>query len=613
MRGGLLDPRQRALDAYARGDWNEASALAAKRLKLRPRDRDALRLLARASGRLGRDESAQALFRRLGAMDAEAEDFFVLATTLLRQRDDAQAVAMLERANRADPDHAETLFELSRLYAKVDRLAEATALAERLARRPGWEARAGARLGILYDEQNDPARAAESLARALRLDPRLRGAGLGPTAARIRLARALLKDHKPAEARSQLESVHEPAALGEAAWLLSRVAIQERDHEGAQVALAAAARFGEEPFKAFEPAPFVGSARCEQCHPEIHRLEQTGRHARTFHPADDAQAIVFPDRPWPDPNDPSVVHSVRRSREGIEIALETKVNKKALVAIVDYVLGSGKHALTPVGHDAEGNPIELRFSYYAATHGWDFTPGQPVHPRDEAGYLGARQTRDSMRRCLNCHTTNFRSAAAARTEPRPPKTTKSHLERLESNPESADRGIGCERCHGPGGNHVAAVELGLSDPAIGRFKFASEARVMALCTECHGTKGRSLPDDNPALVVRFQATTLTWSKCYLQTREKLGCLTCHSPHRDAGDRPSRFYESRCLACHAQRAESSAAGGRSRAPVLPDGARRAVCPVNPTHDCLSCHMPPVKGAIPHTTFTDHYIRRFARGS
>jgi formate-dependent nitrite reductase cytochrome c552 subunit len=202
------------------------------------------------------------------------------------------------------------------------------------------------------------------------------------------------------------------------------------------------------------------------------------------------------------------------------------------------------------------------------------------------------QSRDALRRCLNCHTTNFRAAL------------------LRLGPEAADRGIGCERCHGPGGNHLAAIDLGFSDPAVGRFKTSSEARVMALCAQCHGTRGRLIPDDNPALTVRFQATTLTWSKCYAESREALGCLTCHSPHRDASDRSASFYESRCRACHASEAKllPSATGRRARTPALPEGARRAVCPINPTRDCLNCHMPPVRGAVPHTTFTEHHIRR-----
>jgi hypothetical protein len=384
-----------------------------------------------------------------------------------------------------------------------------------------------------------------------------------------------------------LETLLEAGPDREASWLLSRAAIQQGDRALAAAALEAARGFGSERPEAFEPAPFVGSARCAECHPEVHRFEQAGRHARTFHPADDLHGITWPDHPWPDPNDPTVSHTLRRTRD--RVALSATVHGQVLQAVVDYVLGSGKHASTPVGHDAGGQPLELRFSYYAAISGWDCTPGHPLHPRVDAGYLGEPQTRDSLRRCLNCHTTNFRAA----------------LER--SGPESADRGIGCERCHGPGGNHLAAVELGLSDPAIGRFKTSPESRVMALCAQCHGTRGRLIADDNPALTVRFQATTLTWSKCYRESNETLGCLTCHSPHRDAGDRSARFYESRCLLCHARQAEPAATGRRLRTPALPEGARRAVCPVNPTRDCLTCHMTPVKGAVPHTTFTDHHIR------
>jgi tetratricopeptide (TPR) repeat protein len=587
LRIGLRDPLQRGFAAYAREDWSEATARATKRLKVKPDDLEARRLLARASARLGRDSTAQTLFYQLGAASASAEDFFLLAKTLEREGRGSQAVTMLERALELDPAHAESLFELSGLYAGMDRLAEATDLAERLEPLPGWSARASARLGVLHDDQNDPARAARVLERALRLDPQLHGAGISPATARNLLARALLQIHRPAEARSQLETLLQAGPDREASWLLSRAAMQQGEKTLALAALKDARGFASDQPEAFEPAPFVGSAGCAECHPEVHGFEQAGRHARTFHPVGTQEAIVLPDHPLTDPKDPTIVHALRR--RGDRIALEARIKGKELVALVDYMLGSGKHAQTPVGHDETGQIRELRFSFYAEIGGWDRSPGHPVRPHDEAGYLGELQTRDSLRRCLNCHTTNFRAALEA------------------SGPESADRGIGCERCHGPAGNHLAAVELGLSDPAIGRFKASSEARVMPLCAQCHGTRGRYLPDDNPGLIVRFQATTLTWSTCYVESRGALGCLTCHSPHRDAGDRPASFYESRCLGCHSRNAEPPAAGRRLRTPALPPGARRAVCPVNPDRDCLRCHMPPVKGAVPHTTFTDHHIR------
>ena len=60
--------------------------------------------------------------------------------------------------------------------------------------------------------------------------------------------------------------------------------------------------------------------------------------------------------------------------------------------------------------------------------------------------------RDGIVRRRQCHVTNPR-------EFRDPDKTG-------SGPEAADAGIGCEGCHGPGGNHVIAVEAELADRAI---------------------------------------------------------------------------------------------------------------------------------------------------
>src|SRR5438105_185653 len=64
---GTLD-RGRA--AYDRGDWRTASSLAAARLKEAPADRDALVLLARATARQDRHDSARSLYSRLGGASA---------------------------------------------------------------------------------------------------------------------------------------------------------------------------------------------------------------------------------------------------------------------------------------------------------------------------------------------------------------------------------------------------------------------------------------------------------------------------------------------------------------------------------------------------------------
>src|SRR5262245_57238013 len=68
--------------AYARGDWSQAETLARRRLKTDPTDLEAVRLLARATGRLGRDGPANALFARMGTKALQAEYLYLLGLGL---------------------------------------------------------------------------------------------------------------------------------------------------------------------------------------------------------------------------------------------------------------------------------------------------------------------------------------------------------------------------------------------------------------------------------------------------------------------------------------------------------------------------------------------------
>jgi hypothetical protein len=179
-----------------------------------------------------------------------------------------------------------------------------------------------------------------------------------------------------------------------------------------------------------------------------------------------------------------------------------------------------------------------------------------------------------LEECLDCHRTSLRAS-------RDPKL-----------PEARDRGIGCERCHGPGGHHLAAVAVNFDDLAIGRPSFASSEQITNLCAACHRADDPTIALDDPR-ALRFQTKTLPLSRCYSESGGDLSCTTCHDPHRDA-ETSAAFYEGRCLSCHS-------------ASTADKGTHRAVCPVNPSRDCLSCHMPPVAGAAPHTKFTDHFIR------
>ena len=118
-------------------------------MKGAPDDREALRLLARATARLGRDAPANALFARLGSAALQAEDLYLLGLGLDRAGQKEAAGRVWETGLALEPDHAEMMAQLIILDMAQSRPAEAAHLAERLARQPGWELRGEPRPGYI--------------------------------------------------------------------------------------------------------------------------------------------------------------------------------------------------------------------------------------------------------------------------------------------------------------------------------------------------------------------------------------------------------------------------------------------------------------------------------
>jgi tetratricopeptide (TPR) repeat protein len=579
----------RGRSAYARGDFPAAERLARQALKERPTDPEVLRLLARASARRGRYAQALEMYDRLGLDAIQAEDFALVGLGLRSEGRSAVARTSFERALRLDPRQAIALDALADLDTQADRLAEATERAKTLATISGWEARGEIRLGRLLARQSDPAGAVDAFSRALGYDRRQTG---DTRKVHKDLARALLRVGRADVAERVLHGldVGDP----EAAWLLSRAELRLGSLTAAADALRRAGGYVRTQVDQPEPAPFVGSAACVECHKDIHRLARGSRHAKTFWPGDELGSLRLPDRPVADPADPNVTETLERTPEGLR--LEARLGPDVRRALVAYAVGSGDRGLTPVGRDGSGRLRELRLSRYGDIDGWDVTTGHPVPIAPGVGlesYLGELMPPDDERRCLGCHTTDFRAA------------------RDQTGPVAADRGIGCERCHGPGDTHLRAIAAKFPDPAIARPRLADPERVVALCGQCHSPRGLRTVQPTDRDAIRFQAVTLTWSRCYTKTGKGLSCTTCHSPHHDA-DTAAAHYEPKCLACHApepppQRPAPANALASRHTARLPEGARRVPCPVNPRTNCLDCHMPVSKSTVRHTSFTDHHIR------
>lgn len=589
------DALAEARTAFERGHFATAAQMARARLRESKGDTDALRLLARCYTRQGRFDLAQDIYHELTVERMEADDCVLLANMLSGSGETAAAQKLLESALEKEPDHPETLAELARLFARSDRLLEAQELARRLSLIPGWEAHGWVLQGILFHELSQPERASEVLARAISTPSRAPGE-MAAADVRKLLARAQLAQSQPEAALETLAPLLDGASSdSEAVWLSSRAFLQKREFGAAERALERSAGHGANSPLEREPSPYAGAAACATCHKDIYDSQQSSHHAHTFARAADMERWSLPREPVPDRFDSEVLHELIRLDQEL-VYSTTRAGQKA-GGTVDFVFGSGDRGATPVGRDEHGALVEFRLSYYGADVGWDVTTGHPDLPSNAAtggpgAFLGRRLTRDIFRRCFECHTTD------------------AHLALQRSGPTAADHGIGCERCHGPGGNHVVAMNAAprLGDLAIARPRLANNVEVTGLCARCHSPRGNVVEQTDP-LSIRFQGSTLTWSRCFTQSQGSLSCVSCHDPHTDARTEPA-YYEQKCLDCHAParvRSEASDLADNTRSIVLPESVRRVPCPVNERSGCIECHMPERANVIRNTRFTDHFIR------
>jgi tetratricopeptide (TPR) repeat protein len=590
-----------ATSAYEAGDWKRAADVTRPLLKSKADNLEALRLYARASARMKHDSAAASIYSRLGVSRLEPEDRFLLGMLQVRAGQPEAALELWEETARAGDGNPELLDNLAKLSARMERFDEAADAARRLAAKPSWEARGLLLLGEIQAMLDDPRGSVESLRAALERDPSASGAPFPLADYRKRLARGLLKLGRPAEARAALDALRESDGAGgldrEAEWLLSRAWLQEGKLERAASASSSAGSYRSENPLDPEPSPYVGGARCVSCHREVSRSHDLSRHARTFHHGRDLLDLPFPDRPLADPGDAKITHAFKRENDKIKV--ETRAGDQVYQLIVEYAFGTSDRYVTMVGRDEARTYRAVRLSSYHTKDGmgWDRSAGDVPDSDASENKQGAPiRVRDGVVRCVYCHTTFYREFR----DP-PPESI---------GPEAADRGIGCERCHGPGGNHVKAIEGNFAESAIMNAGTGGANAIGRLCAGCHIVGSPTVISKTPAdpRWARSPGLTLNFSRCFSESDGAMSCMTCHDAHRDDRE-PVSFYEAKCLGCHAAQARPErklvAAGpsiGSARA-----GKKPTVCPVNATAKCLECHMPKVPMPTLHRDLTDHYIR------
>jgi hypothetical protein len=570
---------------------------------------ESLRSRARQAIGAGRFDEAFEILRRIDESRWAAEDCLALGSALLKRERIVLGWAALEAAKRIDPKHKEAVQALTEIRLKPalatgqerKRLREAFHQVEFLRLVPG-----GAPLGLLVGGLArfaiDSDQEEEFLDRlAVRDRAALRSVDSTSGATKL-IARLLMESGRAREAHGLLHSLNsDPINLAdraadrpmpdrEAAWLLSRAALQLDRHDTADLMLALAGEFGKIASPSSEPAPFVGSQRCGECHRRIYREQQRqSRHALTLRLGSGLKDVPLPIHPVPDPMKKSLTHAFSR-QAGDRIELESRDRNQVNHAIIAYAVGSGRHGITMLAQDKQGIARELRVSYFAENQSWGETKGIEFALRDAGDHIGVALAPKSLHKCLHCHTTWFRAVEKRSEGPR--------------RPEAADNGIGCERCHGPGLNHVKAAISGFAELAISLTPKTPSRERLKSCAECHAADG-TVQSSDPEFT-RAQGTTFLFSRCFTAGKDQFGCTTCHDPHRSV-DTSTSHYDAKCLNCHG--AISPRPGTSSSAPV--DHEKRQPiapsCPVNAIAMCISCHMPKVDVPSRRSRFTDHHIR------
>ena len=277
------------------------------------------------------------------------------------------------------------------------------------------------------------------------------------------------------------------------------------------------------------------------------------------------------------------------NRDGTWQALESHGHTETYR--VDYVIGSGTLAtgyIVSLANHLFQSPV----AYYPRQAAYGLAPGYETESDPDF-------TRPVKPGCIFCHAGSFTPVAGT-------------INNYGAQP-FVHLAIGCSRCHGPLGAHLARPSpSNIFNPAS-----LDPASRDSVCEQCH-LKGvarvlnpgkdftdfvvgqplektftiyrYSMPNgEQPPFKVISHSEQLALSRCKRASGNGMWCGTCHDPHDEPADAVP-YYRSRCLECHAN-------------------SRFVASHPSRNSNCIGCHMPKREAADGgHTVFTDHRIQR-----
>jgi hypothetical protein len=350
-------------------------------------------------------------------------------------------------------------------------------------------------------------------------------------------------------------------------------------------AVAGSKSLGADMHLATKDPAYMGNRTCRSCHREIYESYSRTAMGQTSGPAFSSL----------------IEGTYRHERSGVEYRVYAEGERAYLAyerpgdpgmrgrqELEDFV-GSNTRGRTFLFR-IEGLLYQSPINYYAEKKGWDMSPGYQSLQEMELNHPVPPS-------CLFCH--------ASRVQVPTPGAPNRYAGAPFLQP-----GVGCERCHGPGEDHVSGRGA-LVNPANLRGE-----RRDSVCVQCHlegqarvDRPGRTLEMYRPGDVLSDDVSTFVYedsakgalgavsqvealarSRCYQRSGDRMSCIVCHDPHTPTPpERRVAYYRDKCLLCHQPSFAERHQGG--------------------SPDCIGCHMPRGNSAdIRHTEVTDHRIRR-----
>lgn len=366
---------------------------------------------------------------------------------------------------------------------------------------------------------------------------------------------------------------------------------------------------------------YVGINTCKQCHSNIYNsFKETGM-GKSFD-------LATPQKSAGNFHQPKKIYDrftdlwynpfwVGDTLKVIEYRLAGGDTVHKRVQKINYIIGSGHHTNSHI-ININGYLTQAPFTFYTQKGILDFPPGF------ENGF-NSRFSRLIGLECMSCH-----------------NAYPGFVEGSENKFTNVPQGIDCERCHGPGGEHVRRKQAGeLIDTSkyidysiVNPGKLSADLQFQ-ICQRCHlqgnavlqpnknwysFKPGQMLSEvmdvylpryegDEEHFIMASHADRLKQSECFIVSaknkadpkalrpyKNALTCVTCHNPHVSVKKLGNNYFNNVCGSCHTT-------------------SKNNLCTETPaklkaeSNNCVKCHMP-VSGAtdIPHVTVHDHYIRK-----